>query len=319
MSCSSASRFAVGNFVLVMPGPPSRRKIGSLGSPDVARMRVTGSAIRRDSGSARFSGTTRVPQSAAYLPPSVAYSHDSSVRSPACAPEGTETLSSGAKRRYPRASTASVMSARATMRAGVKARFDSMRLLFSWFAETVMTNVLSLCSERIGSPAVHSDRGSDSGLRRGRRRLDVRRGLGLATLASGKPLEPARQVPVPLAEQLHRRRQQHGADDRGVDQDRRRQPDTELLEHQEREHPEDREDADHDDRGAGDDAGGRLDPVCDRLVHARAAVEGLPDPAEDEDVVVHREAEQEHEQQQWHARVDPRRGAEAEQSLADAV
>ena len=82
---------------------------------------------------------------------------------------------------------------------------------------------------------------------------------------------------------------------------------------------EDREDEDHHDRGAGDDAGGALDPVRDRVVHGLAPVEQLPDPAEDEDVVVHREAEQDHEQQQRHLRVDPCGGAEAEQALAEAV
>ena len=33
--------------------------------------------------------------------------------------------------------------------------------------------------------------------------------LGLVPLEPRKPLEPPRQVPVPVAEQLHRRRQQH--------------------------------------------------------------------------------------------------------------
>ena len=51
-------------------------------------------------------------------------------------------------------------------------------------------------------------------------------------------------------------------------QDRRREPDAELLEEQHRERAEDREDGDHHDRGAGDDAGRRLDPVRDRLVRA---------------------------------------------------
>ncbi len=50
-----------------------------------------------------------------------------------------------------------------------------------------------------------------------------------------------------------------------------------------------------------------------------AAVEQLPDPAEDEDVVVHREAEQDHEEQQRHHGVDPGGGAEAQQALAEAV
>ena len=50
--------------MLVMPGPPLRWKIGASGCDERARIRVTGSAIRRDRGSARFSGTTSVPQSA---------------------------------------------------------------------------------------------------------------------------------------------------------------------------------------------------------------------------------------------------------------
>ena len=111
------------------------------------------------------------------------------------------------------------------------------------------------------------------------RRLGLRRdsgsciGLGLVGVEPRQPLEPLRQVPVPVAEQLHRRRQEHGADDRRVDQDRRREPDAELLEERHRERAEDREDADHDDRGAGDDAGGGLDAVRDRVVHALAAIE----------------------------------------------
>ena len=51
----------------------------------------------------------------------------------------------------------------------------------------------------------------------------------------------------------------------------------------------------------------------------RAAVERLADPADDEDVVVHREAEQDHEQEQRHHGVDPVGGADAEQTLAEAV
>ena len=129
--------------------------------------------------------------------------------------------------------------------------------------------------------------------------------LGLVVLELGKPLEPLRQVPVPLAEQLHRRRQQHAPDDRRVEENRHGQPDAELLEERNRERAEDGEHADHDDRGAGDDAGGRLDPVCDGVVHLRAAVERLPDPADDEDVVVHRKAEQDHEQEQRHDHLDP--------------
>ena len=104
---------------------------------------------------------------------------------------------------------------------------------------------------------------------------------------------------------------------RRVDQDRGREPDAELLEHQHRERREDREHGDHHDRGTRHDAGRALDPVRDRLVHARAAVVRLANPAEDEDVVVHRESEQDHEQEQRHDRLDPGRRAEAEQALRE--
>ena len=144
-------------------------------------------------------------------------------------------------------------------------------------------------------------------------------GLRLVLVQPRQPLEPAGQVPVGLAEQLHRRRQEHRADDRRVEQDCGRKPDAELLEERHRKRSEDREDAHHDERGTRDDAGSGLDPLRDRLVHGRAAVEPLPDPADDEDVVVHRKAEQDHEQEQRHDRLDPVRGASAEEALADAV
>ena len=82
-------------------------------------------------------------------------------------------------------------------------------------------------------------------------------------------------------------------------------PDAELLQQVERQGDEDREDADHDDRGAGHDAGGGLDPVLDRLVRRHAVVDALADAADDEDVVVHREPEQDHEQEHRHERLDP--------------
>ena len=61
-SSLSAMRLALENVMFVRPGPPSRRKTGSPGCSERARMRVTGRAISRDPGSARFSGTTSVPQ-----------------------------------------------------------------------------------------------------------------------------------------------------------------------------------------------------------------------------------------------------------------
>jgi hypothetical protein len=45
----------------------------------------------------------------------------------------------------------------------------------------------------------------------------------------GKPLEPARQVPVPLSEDLHRRGQERRSHDRRVDEDGDREPEPHLL------------------------------------------------------------------------------------------
>ena len=96
------------------------------------------------------------------------------------------------------------------------------------------------------------------------------RSLGPLDLDARQPLEPARQVPVPRAEQLHRRREQHRADDRRVDQQRDRDPEAHLLEHDEVAHGEAGEDGDDDQRRAGDQARGRRDAVDDRVV-GRAA------------------------------------------------
>ena len=62
---AAAYRLAIGKVMFVIPGPPWRRKIGSAGSADRARMRVTGTAIRREPAVCLFSGTTSAPQSAA--------------------------------------------------------------------------------------------------------------------------------------------------------------------------------------------------------------------------------------------------------------
>ena len=52
-------------------------------------------------------------------------------------------------------------------------------------------------------------------------------GLALV-LESGEPVEPAGQVPVPVAEQHHRSGEQHGPDDRRVEEDGDCEPDAGL-------------------------------------------------------------------------------------------
>ena len=214
-------------------------------------MRVTGSAISRESRVGPVLGhdeRAAVGGVVAVLGRVVAGVEESGRR-PA-RPAGTETGSSRSRaggRRGP-SDRRAAMSTRATIRAGVKSGHGgSFR----------------------GRPRAREGPGVDRRSRR--RRAPARSRAGPRPRRWSKlrqPLEPARQVPVPLSEQLHRRGQEHGADDRRVDQDRRRKPDAELLEEQHRERREDREDEDHHDRRARDDAGGRPDPVGDRFVDA---------------------------------------------------
>src|SRR5690348_6178397 len=75
-------------------------------------------------------------------------------------------------------------------------------------------------------------------------------------LESREPREPAGEVPVTLAQQLHGGWEKNAADEGGVYQDRCRQANAELFEHQHREGCEDREHRDHHDRGAGHHSGG---------------------------------------------------------------
>ena len=73
---------------------------------------------------------------------------------------------------------------------------------------------------------------------------------------------------------------------------------------------EDREHRDHHHRRAGHDAGRGLDAVRDRVLGLHPAVDRLADAADDEHVVVHREAEQDHEQEQRQPGRDPADGLE---------
>src|SRR6266540_3780734 len=134
-----------------------------------------------------------------------------------------------------------------------------------------------------------------------------------------KPLEPARQVPVPLAEQLHRCGHKHRADERRIDQQRDCDPEPHLLEHHEVACREAREDGDDDQRGARDDARRRADPVRDRVgVVARLRV-ALADAAEEEHLVVHGQSEEDCEEKERHPRLDHVNLLEAEEAGADAL
>src|SRR5215216_2408220 len=68
-----------------------------------------------------------------------------------------------------------------------------------------------------------------------------------------QPAEPAGQVPVAVAEEGHAGRNEDGADDGGVEEDRDGQAEAELLEEDELTAGKGGEDDDHDRGGTGDD------------------------------------------------------------------
>ena len=134
-----------------------------------------------------------------------------------------------------------------------------------------------------------------------------------------QPAEPARHPPVPVAEQAHRRRQQHAPDERGIDQHGDRQPQPELLDDHQPERHEDREHHDHDRRRARDHARRDRDALRHGVVRRQPAVARLLDPGEDEDVVVHREPEQDGEDEDRHPRLEDARRLDAQHRPEPAV
>ena len=131
----------------------------------------------------------------------------------------------------------------------------------------------------------------------------------------GSHSQPAGQVPVALAQQGHGRGQQDRAHDRGVDQDRHAEADAGLFDGHLRERGEDGEHRHHDRCRARDDARGRSHALPDRVLVGQPAIVQLLDTAEDEDVVVHRQPEQEREQEERQPVRDRAGRGEVEDSL----
>ncbi len=118
------------------------------------------------------------------------------------------------------------------------------------------------------------------------------------------PLEPPREPPVAVSEQLHGRGHEHDADERRVDEDRRRETDPEELDHPDVAQHEASEDAHHDRRRRGDHASGRGQAVGDGEAVVTGSVVLLPNARQQEDLVVHREPEHDREQHHRDERLD---------------
>src|SRR5215218_3186253 len=116
--------------------------------------------------------------------------------------------------------------------------------------------------------------------------------------------DTARQPPVPAAEEGHQRRDEKDADDRRVDEDRHREAEAELLQADHAARDEARERGDHDDRGRAHDPAGALEPEPDRAHVVVGLVPGLAHARDQEDLVVHGEAEEHREEEDRDPRLD---------------
>src|SRR5262245_58000755 len=119
-----------------------------------------------------------------------------------------------------------------------------------------------------------------------------------------QPLEPAREPPVAIAEQLHRGRHEQQPDDGRVDQHCKRQTEADELQDAQVGQHETAEHADHD-RGRGGDESRRFrEAGRNRLRVVTRPVVFLLDAAEEEHLVVHRQTEDDREEHHRHPRLD---------------
>ena len=141
-------------------------------------------------------------------------------------------------------------------------------------------------------------------------------GRGRATACGGASAPRARRSRRAVAV---RGGEQHAADDRRVEQHGRGEADAELFHLDHRERREDAERPDHHDGRARDHARGALDADGDGVACRRSGAVRLADAREHEHVVVHREPEQDHEEEQREPRDDRAVRADAEQRVEPVV
>ena len=137
-------------------------------------------------------------------------------------------------------------------------------------------------------------------------------------MSGSMPVQPPRQPPVGVAHQLHRRRDEDQAHDGRVERDRDRQPDADLLDLRDAGAGEDREHGDHDQRGAGDRLRAGLQALGDGPPVVAGGLVALLDAREHEDLVVHREAEDDRQQQRGRDRLHVAERLEAEEAVEPA-
>ena len=131
----------------------------------------------------------------------------------------------------------------------------------------------------------------------------------------GRPQRP----PVPAPGHLHERRPEHGTDHQGIDQHRDGEAKPDHLHDEHAREGEGAEDDDHDQGGAGDDRAGVGQRVADAALRiAGFEIDGAH-PGEQENLVIHAQAEQDAEDDERHGdRHDPGAAGQAEQFRAVA-
>ena len=125
--------------------------------------------------------------------------------------------------------------------------------------------------------------------------------------------------PVRVAEQRHDAGQEQPAHDGRVDQHARRQPHAQLLEPGDAPEHQARDGTHHDHRRARDHAAGGGESLDDRRGGGDAAVVGLAHARDDEDLVVHRQAEEHREDEDRHPALELADVVGAEPRRTDAV
>src|SRR5680860_1160808 len=182
------------------------------------------------------------------------------------------------------------------------------------------TNIRTAPPMARSSSAGSSSAGNELLLRSVRRRF---RRLRRLRLPDAVLLPPAthrpRGPPVRPAEQRHRRRNQQCPDNRRVDQQRDEHANADELHEHEARGGKRADDHSQQQGGAGDDPAGLLHTCRHRQGVVAGQVPLLTDPGQQEDLVVHREAEKDREHQDRLGGVEEPRRLEAEQTLQVSV
>ncbi len=152
----------------------------------------------------------------------------------------------------------------------------------------------------------------------GQREL-VRQSLALDVQAGQQAVQPAGQPPGPVAEQLQHGRDERHPDDEGVHRDADGEGEGDRLDRALALGDEEGEDDEHDHGSCGDDRAGADEALLDRLTGAASVHVLLTDSADQEDLVVHRQAEQDAHQQDRQEADHRHRAFQVHQLLAPAL